>query len=57
MPTNAPSVISFDCYGTLVDWEAGISSFLTQILKEKRVVADVAEVLKAREDIEFELIQ
>jgi 2-haloacid dehalogenase len=57
MPTNAVSVISFDCYGTLVDWEAGISSFLTQMLEQKRVVADVAEVLKAREDIEFELIQ
>jgi 2-haloacid dehalogenase len=57
MPTNAASVISFDCYGTLVDWEAGISSFLTEILEQKRVVADVAEVLKAREDIEFELIQ
>jgi 2-haloacid dehalogenase len=57
MPINIPSVISFDCYGTLVDWEAGISSFLTQILKEKRVVADVVEVLNAREDIEFELIQ
>jgi 2-haloacid dehalogenase len=57
MPTNAASVISFDCYGTLVDWEAGISSFLTQILKEKRIVADVAEVFKAREDVEFELIQ
>ena len=57
MLANAPSVISFDCYGTLVDWEAGISSFLTQILEQKRVVADVAEVFKAREDVEFELIQ
>jgi len=57
MPVNVPSAISFDCYGTLVDWEAGISSYLTQTLKQKGVVADVSEVFKAREDVEFELIQ
>jgi 2-haloacid dehalogenase len=57
MRINVPSAISFDCYGTLVDWEAGISSFLTQALERKSVVADVAELFKAREDIEFGLIQ
>lgn len=57
MPLKVPSVISFDCYGTLVDWEAGITSFLTQTFKDKGVLADVSGVLKAREDIEFELIQ
>jgi 2-haloalkanoic acid dehalogenase type II len=57
MPIKSPSAISFDCYGTLVDWESGISTFLTQTFKEKGVIVDVGEVLRAREDIEFELIQ
>lgn len=57
MQVKIPSVISFDCYGTLVDWEAGISTFLAQVLSEKGVTVDVNEVLRAREDIEFELIQ
>jgi 2-haloacid dehalogenase len=57
MQLKVPSAISFDCYGTLVDWEAGIKAFLAQIFKEKGVSADVSAVLKAREDIEFDLIQ
>jgi 2-haloacid dehalogenase len=57
MSIKTPSAISFDCYGTLVDWESGISAFLTQTLKDKGVIADVDEVLRAREEIEFELIQ
>ncbi len=57
MPVKSPSAITFDCYGTLVDWESGISTFLAQAFKDKRVIADVGEVLRAREEIEFELIQ
>ncbi len=40
-----------------MDWEAGISTFLAQVFSEKGVTVDVNEVLRAREDIEFELIQ
>ena len=57
MQRKTPSIISFDCYGTLVDWESGISTFLAQVFSEKGVTVDVNEVLRAREDIEFELIQ
>ena len=57
MPVKIPSVISFDCYGTLVDWEGGITNFLAHTFKERGVMADVDGVLRAREDIEFELIQ
>ena len=57
MQPKTPSIISFDCYGTLIDWEAGISTFLAQVFSEKGVRADVNEVLRAREDIEFDLIQ
>ncbi|MEO2013170.1 MAG: haloacid dehalogenase type II [Fuerstiella sp.] len=31
--------LSFDCYGTLIDWETGISSALSSILKAHNVTA------------------
>ena len=52
-----PTAVTFDCYGTLVDWESGISSFLEQLFREKRVNVDVIEVVKARENLDFELVQ
>lgn len=51
------AAISFDCYGTLVDWEAGITSFLTQTFRDKGLNANVRDVFRAREDIEFDMIQ
>jgi 2-haloacid dehalogenase len=51
------SAITFDCYGTLVDWEAGITSFLDQVLREKGTMANIPEVVRAREDIDFEMVQ
>jgi 2-haloacid dehalogenase len=52
-----PEWVTFDCYGTLVDWETGIKTVLTEIIREKNSKARVEELLKAREDAEFELIQ
>jgi 2-haloalkanoic acid dehalogenase type II len=52
-----PSTITFDCYGTLVDWEAGIAAFLNEILRAKRATANIPEVVRVREDIDFELVQ
>lgn len=52
-----PSAVTFDCYGTLVDWEAGITGFLEQIFREKQVNVNLAEVLRVREDLDFELVQ
>lgn len=51
------SAITFDCYGTLVDWEAGITNFLTEILHEKGIRASIVDVVRAREDIDFEMVQ
>jgi 2-haloalkanoic acid dehalogenase type II len=51
------SAITFDCYGTLVDWEAGITSFLTEVLREKGTTASIPEVVRVREDIDFEMVQ
>jgi len=51
------SCITFDCYGTLVDWESGIKSALMDILDEKRSNVNADELYKTREDLEFDLIQ
>jgi len=51
------SAITFDCYGTLVDWEAGITGFLNDILREKGATANIPEVVRVREDIDFEMVQ
>jgi len=51
------SAITFDCYGTLVDWEAGITGFLNEVLREKGVTANITEVVRVREDIDFEMVQ
>jgi 2-haloacid dehalogenase len=38
--------LTFDCYGTLVDWEAGIAHGLGVILASQGVTADVEELLE-----------
>jgi len=49
--------LTFDCYGTLIDWELGIKTTLTTILRDKGISSSVEELFRAREDLEFELIQ
>lgn len=54
-----PSIATFDCYGTLVDWEGGFGSFLYA----KALAAGAQELVPGRElrerfeAIQFELIQ
>lgn len=38
-------VITFDCYGTLINWEAGILSALQPIVQSHRIRIDDSEVL------------
>ena len=50
-------VISFDCYGTLIDWETGIFSALRPILAAHgKNIAD-AELLKLYSELEAEAEQ
>ena len=37
--------VSFDCYGTLVDWETGISAAVGEVLKARGIAKSRAEVL------------
>ena len=56
MGSNFPC-ITFDCYGTLVDWESGIKTTIKTILDDKGIRADVEKLFQIREDLEFDLIQ
>ena len=50
-------VVSFDCYGTLIDWETGIFSALRPVLAAHgKSIAD-AELLKLYSELESEAEQ
>jgi 2-haloacid dehalogenase len=44
--------ITFDCYGTLIDWETGILSSLRPLLATHGVSADDAEILRLYGELE-----
>ena len=48
-------IITFDCYGTLVDWEGGITQAMIGAARERGVELKSAEVLAAYHDVEPEL--
>lgn len=45
-------VITFDCYGTLIDWEGGIGGAFARVAAVDRWQFDRAQVLKAYAEIE-----
>jgi len=47
--------LSFDCYGTLIDWETGISSALRPIIKTHEVKASHDELLALYGKAEIEI--
>jgi 2-haloacid dehalogenase len=46
-------ILTFDCYGTLIDWETGILSALHRILSAHRKKIDDATLLKLYGDFEL----
>jgi 2-haloacid dehalogenase len=53
-----PKAITFDCYGTLIDWEAEIQQFFAQLLAAKGVEGIDTKALQAQwEEIQFHYIQ
>ena len=44
--------VSFDCYGTLVDWETGIATAVSQVLQAHGIRKSRAEVLALHADAE-----
>jgi len=49
--------ITFDCYGTLIDWDRGVHSFLTSLLIQKRVSVPVDEVMRSWQAFQFKMVQ
>lgn len=53
-----PKAITFDCYGTLIDWETAIQQFFSQILVAHNVTNINAHALQTYwEEIQFQYIQ
>lgn len=48
-------LLTFDCYGTLIDWASGIRAGLTSLLDQAGVEANANEVYEAYLPIEMEL--
>jgi 2-haloacid dehalogenase len=44
--------LSFDCYGTLIDWEAGLAAVLTPWAREHRLTVSTGELLERYADAE-----
>ena len=44
--------LSFDCYGTLIDWETGILGYLSPLLASKGVGASNDEILNLYSEVE-----
>ncbi len=57
--SDRPTFASFDCYGTLIDWEGGLASFLYDYaLRHGEEPAENGDALRRRwETIQFEIIQ
>lgn len=55
---TAPKAITFDCFGTLIDWEGEIQKFFRAILAKHGINnADVVALQRHWENIQFEYIQ
>jgi 2-haloacid dehalogenase len=55
LDANKYEVLSFDCYGTLVDWESGIISGLRPVLRAHRVEVTDDEILGLHAQTEHKL--
>lgn len=54
----APKAISFDCYGTIIDWEGEIAKYFKEFLKKKGVDSiNPREIQRRWEVIQFDYIQ
>ena len=55
LDANKYEILSFDCYGTLVDWESGIISGLRPVLRAHGVEATDDEILALHAQTEHKL--
>lgn len=51
------TLLTFDCYGTLIDWELGMKSALKEILTRKGLHSNTDQLIKRYIEIELEIEQ
>ena len=51
------TALTFDCYGTLIDWEAGATEALRPLLARHGVTPSDDEIVRAFQDIDAELCE
>lgn len=49
-------VLTFDCYGTLIDWESGIRQTLSELTEKHQVSEPVDSLLATWEAVQFDMI-
>jgi len=54
---SEPTILSFDCYGTLIDWESGVLSALAPVLARHRRSAPDQDLLEAFASLETDAEQ
>lgn len=53
-----PKAITFDCYGTLIDWEREIQKFFKEVLMSHGIIGvDIVALQRHWENVQFEYIQ
>ncbi len=56
-PTRPYDLVTFDCYGTLIDWEAGMSAALERLGRELGVAVDARGMVRRYIQLELGLEQ
>jgi 2-haloacid dehalogenase len=46
------SVLTFDCYGTLIDWETGLRSAFNDVFAKRGIIADPEQLLRQFGELE-----
>jgi 2-haloalkanoic acid dehalogenase type II len=57
-PVTGVRLVTFDCYGTLIDWMGGLRSYLRGVLaRHGRAEVDTEKLLARWERIQFEMLE
>ena len=54
---KTPAWITFDCYGTLIDWERGAREVFAELASRHHLTTSPQEIFDRWEEIQFRLIQ
>ncbi|MBI5200103.1 MAG: HAD-IA family hydrolase, partial [Elusimicrobia bacterium] len=56
-PTRPYDLVAFDCYGTLIDWEAGMTAALEKLGRDLGVQVDAKQMVRRYIQLELSLEQ